>query len=66
MEEQESISQNMAWKRTIRAVAKEISQSPSTISHEIKRNCRKSGYPAYPTSQREKTNAASRIRERVK
>ena len=56
----ESISRGMAQKRTIRAIAREMNRSPSTISREIKRNSGKSGYRAFSANQRAKTSAASR------
>jgi len=60
IQERESISRGMAQKRTIRAIAREMNRSPSTISREIKRNSGKSGYRAFSASQRAKTSAASR------
>ncbi|MCJ7518531.1 MAG: helix-turn-helix domain-containing protein [Anaerolineaceae bacterium] len=58
IQERESISRGLAQKKTMRAIAREINRSPSTITREIKRNSGKSGYRAFSASQRAKTAAA--------
>jgi IS30 family transposase len=58
--ERENISRGLAQQKTLRAIAREINRSPSTITREIKRNSGKSGYRAFSASQRAKTTAASR------
>ena len=60
IQERENISRGLAQKKTIRAIAREINRSPSTISREIKRNSGMSGYRAFSASQRAKKSAASR------
>lgn len=41
IEERESLLRGIASGKTIRGIAKELNRSPSTISREVKRNCRK-------------------------
>jgi IS30 family transposase len=65
-EERESISRGLAEKRSIRAIAKEINRSPSTVMREIKRNMGKSGYRAFSASRSARTAAASRRKGKSK
>ena len=58
--ERETISKGLAQNKSIRAIAKELERSPSTISREIKRNVSKTGYWAYSANQKAKANASSR------
>ena len=60
IQERESISRSLAQEKTLRAIAKEMNRSPSTISREIKRNSGKSSYRAFSASQRAKRAATSR------
>ena len=60
IQERENISRGLAQMKTVRAIAREINRSPSTITREIKRNSGKSGYRAFSASQKAKTAAASR------
>ncbi len=60
IQERESISRGLAQQRTMRAIAREINRSPSTITREIMRNSGESRYRAFSASQRAKTAAASR------
>lgn len=60
MEERENISRGLAQEKTIRAIAREMNRSASTISREIKRNSGVSGYRAFSASQRAKRAATSR------
>lgn len=60
IQERESISRGLAQMKTMRAIAREINRSASTIIREIKRNNGKSGYRAFSASQKAKTAAASR------
>ncbi len=60
IQELENISRGLAQKKSMRAIAREINRSPSTITREIQRNSGKSGYRAFSASQRAKTAAASR------
>ena len=60
IQERENISRGWAQQKTLRAIAKELNRSPSTISREIKRNSGKSGYRAFSASQRAKTASSSR------
>ncbi len=41
IDERESLLRGIASGKTIRGIAKELNRSPSTISREVKRNCRK-------------------------
>ena len=66
MQERENISRGLAQQKTLRAIARGMNRSPSTISREIKRNSRKSGYRAFSASQRAKTAAISRRRGKSK
>jgi IS30 family transposase len=50
----------------MRAIAREINRSASTITREIKRNSGKSGYRAFSASQRAKTTATSRRKGKSK
>jgi transposase, IS30 family len=64
--ERENISRGLAQQKTMRAIAREIDRSPSTITREIKRNSGKSGYRAFSASQRAKTTATSRRKGKSK
>lgn len=66
LQERESISRGLAQKKTMRAIAREINRTPSTITREIKRNSGKSGYRAFSASQRARTAAASRRKGKSK
>jgi len=66
IKERENISRGLAQKKPIRAIAREMNRSPSTISREIKRNSGKSDYRAFSASQRAKTAAASRRKGKSK
>ncbi len=66
IQERENISRGLAQEKTIRAIAREINRSPSTITREIKRNSGKSGYRAFSASQRAKTAATSRRKGKSK
>jgi len=63
-EEREIISKRLAQNKSIRAIAKELERSPSTISREIKRNVSKTGYWAFSANQKAKANASSRRRHK--
>ena len=66
IQERENISRGLAQQKTLRAIARGMNRSPSTISREIKRNSGKSGYRAFSASQRAKTAAISRRRGKSK
>lgn len=66
LQERESISRGLAQKKTMRAIAREINRTPSTITREIKRNSGKSGYRAFSASQRARTASASRRKGKSK
>lgn len=66
IQERESISRGLAQEKTMRAIAREINRSPSTITREIKQNSGKSGYRAFLASQRAKAAAASRRKGKSK
>lgn len=59
-EEREIISKRLAQNKSIRAIAKELGRSPSTISREIKRNQSGTGYWVFSANQKAKVNASSR------
>lgn len=65
-EERESISRGLAQKGSIRAIAREINRSPSTVTREINRNRGKTGYRAFSASRRGRTAAASRRKGKSK
>ena len=60
IQEREDISRGLAQQKTLRAIAREMNRSASTISREIKRNSGVSGYRAFSASQRAKRAASSR------
>ena len=66
IQERENISRGLAQQKTLRAIARDMNRSPSTISREIKRNSGKSGYRAFSASQRAKAAAISRRRGKSK
>jgi len=65
-QERESISRGLAQSRSIREIAREIGQSPSTVSREIKRNSGKTGYRAFSASRRASMASASRRKGKSK
>lgn len=52
LEEREEISRGLALGRSIRAIARDLSRSPSTISREVCRNGGRKAYRAAPSDQR--------------
>ncbi len=64
--EREEISRWLANKKSPGAIAKHLGRSRSTISREIKRNSRKTGYRAFGASRRAQVAASSRRKGKSK